>query len=571
MTKLFPFLKWLPLSGDKVRADLIAGITVALLLVPQSMAYAELAGLPARFGLYAAIMPVALMALFGNLHQISGGPTAMTSIITASVLFPLTASLPPEIREARYIELAIMLSIVVGLCRLAMGLLKLSSLVNLLSHPVVAGFTNAAAIVIALSQLPKLLGISDIKIQQEFMGLIKSLSLFFSKLNEIHPLSACLGIGSLLGLVFLKKISKRIPWPLIIVALTCFISWRLGIKREDLLVGTIPASLPSLSLPQFTGDQNLWQLFIQLLPGALLITLIGFVETVSISKAISFKTRQPLNLDQELIGQGIGSIAGGLTQSYPVGSSFTRSALNFSSGAKTGLSNLFAVGTVILVLLFLTPALYYLPKSTLAALIISSTFGLIDIEPIKASWKVMRREGFVAVFTFAATLLFAPSIMDGFLWGAGLSIIAYLYRTMNPSIQIHGWGADCPVSLRSRSKHIAAIRFRCAIFFASVEAFEAAILKALSQSPDIKYIIIQAQSINRIDASGEWGLRNLTKTLKENNVRMVFTGLPKEAYEMMQSTGLDELIGRENFFIDGPEAIRALHEEVNDHQLNYMI
>ena len=207
MTKLFPFLKWLPLSGDKVRADLIAGITVALLLVPQSRAYAELAGLPARFGLYAAIMPVALIALFGNLHQISGGPTAMTSIITASVLFPLTASLPPEIREARYIELAIMLSIVVGLCRLAMGLLKLSSLVNLLSHPVVAGFTNAAAIVIALSQLPKLLGISDIKIQQEFMGLIKSLSLFFSKLNEIHPLSACLGIGSLLGLVFLKKIS----------------------------------------------------------------------------------------------------------------------------------------------------------------------------------------------------------------------------------------------------------------------------------------------------------------------------------------------------------------------------
>ena len=183
----------------------------------------------------------------------------------------------------------------------------------------------------------------------------------------------------------------------------------------------------------------------------------------------------------------------------------------------------------------------------------------------------MRREGFVAAFTFTLTLLLAPSIMDGFLWGAGLAIISYLYRTMNPAIQIHSWGADCPKNLRGRSKHIAAIHFRCAIFFASVEAFEAAVLKALSASPDIKYVLIQSQSINRIDASGEWGLRNIHKTLQENNIRLIFTALPQEAYSMMKSSGLDQYIGPENFFEDVASAIKELHDEVDDFTPNYVI
>ncbi|WDE95303.1 SulP family inorganic anion transporter [Lentisphaera profundi] len=570
LKKLFPFLDWFPIKTIDLKDDLVAGITVALLLVPQSMAYAELAGLPVRYGLYAAIIPVALMALFGKMAQISGGPTAMTGIITASVLFPLVQDIPPELREARYIELAILLSLTVGVCRLLMGVFKLSSLVNLLSHPVIAGFTNAAAIVIALSQLPKLLGISGISIQQEFMGLIKSLASFANNLDQIHPLSAITGVISLLGLVYLKKIYRKVPWPLIIVAGSCFVFWKFGIQDEALIVGEIPNSFPSLSFPK--NSQGEWlDTIILLIPASIMITLIGFVETVSISKAISFKTRQPMNLDQELIGQGIGSIAGAFAQAYPVGSSFTRSALNLVSGARTGMSNIFAVLSVIFVLLFLTPALYYLPKATLAALIISSTFGLIDFEPIRVSWRVMRREGLVAIFTFVATLCFAPSIMDGFLWGAGISIAAYLYRTMKPRIDIYDWSESCPSDLRTRSLHIAALRFRCAIFFASVEAFEEAIITCLAQSKNVKFMLIEAQSINRIDASGEWGLRNLVNQLKSHNVELVFAALPAEAKEMMNKTQLDQLIGEENFYPDTTSAIHALHERINGRNLEYMI
>lgn len=568
--RLFPFSNWFPIKSIDLKDDLVAGITVALLLVPQSMAYAELAGLPVRYGLYAAIIPVALMALFGSMAQISGGPTAMTGIITASVLFPLVQDIPPEFRDARYIELAIILSMTVGVCRLLMGVFKLSSLVNLLSHPVVAGFTNAAAIVIALSQLPKLLGITDVAIQQEFMGLIKSLANFIDKLDQIHTLSAITGVLSLLGLVYLKKLYRKVPWPLVIVAASCFIFWKFDVRNEALIVGEIPSSFPSLRFPQ--NSQGQWlDTIITLIPASIMITLIGFVETISISKAISFKTRQPMNLDQELIGQGIGSIAGSFAQAYPVGSSFTRSALNLASGARTGMSNIFAVITVVLVLLFLTPALYFLPKATLSALIISSTFGLIDFEPIRVSWRVMRREGLVAIFTFVATLCFAPSIMDGFLWGAGISIAAYLYRTMKPRIELYDWSDNCPLHLRTRSRHIAALRFRCAIFFASVEAFEESIINSLTQGKNVRFMLVEAQSINRIDASGEWGLRNLVNQLKTHKVELVFAGLPAEAREMMEKTQLDELIGLDNFYPNTEDAINALHERINGSNLEYMI
>ena len=571
MKRYFPFLKWFPLSKQELRSDAVAGIVVALLLIPQSMAYAELTGLPIEYGLYTCIVPVTFMSLFGNIRQMAYGPSAMTAIITAAVLMPMVKDLPPEIRKESYISLAILLSLFVGIFKLILGIFKLSSVVNLISYPVISGFTNAAAIVIALSQLANLKGIKEHHIPHQFGGLVKASWGLIYRLNEVHVISFLLGVSAIIILVFGKKVSKKVPWALIIVILSCALFRQLKVIDPDLIVGEIPQSLPHFVWP-FVETLPIVKLFPHIIMGALMITVIGFIETVSIGKAISFKTRTPINFNQELIGQGVGGLAGSFFQAFPISGSLSRSALNLNSGAKTPISNLFTVVALVLVLLFLTPALHYLPKATLAALIISSIFGLVDFKAMNHAWKFMKREGLVAFFTFGITLAFAPNIIKGFLAGVLLSIILYLYRTMTPDTQIYDWGENCPKKFRNRSKEIAIIRFRCAIFFASMEAFEETVIEALADAPESKYIIIEGQSINRIDASGEWGLRSLTDQLRTNRITLMFAGLPQISMQNLKQNDLDQLIGKENFFKSTEEAIQKIHEDINfDKDILYTI
>ena len=557
LKSLFPFLRWFPYSGAFFRADFLAGLTVALVLVPQSMAYAQLAGLPAYYGLYAAFLPVAVAALWGSSNQLGTGPVAVASLLTASSLAPLAAP-----GSDAFVALAIMLALMVGVFQLVLGVFKLGVVVNFLSHPVIVGFTNAAAMIIGLSQFNKLMGVPMGRSESFINDIWGVLQLA----GDTHLPTLAMGVVAIAIMWVIRKKAPKLPGVLIAVALTTVVSWQIGFERnatatleqiaepeaqtllgefvrtetrikeinEQILgkatelkklqqsgsekahdaatlhyevellklqlkdredenrkrnravrsfvfeqvpgtdgasaqfyaqgklpagvqsdghhwriakattgslkltgggevVGKIPEGLPSVGLPKFS-----WDMIGSLLAAAIVISLVGFMEAISIAKAIAAKTKDKIDPNQELIGQGLSNLVGSLTQSFPVSGSFSRSAVNINAGAKTGMSSVITAVFVLLTLLFLTPLLYHLPQAVLAAVIIMAVIGLINFGAIKHAWQANKHDGIASVVTFVATLAAAPHLDKGIMVGAGLAIILYLYRTMSPRVAILG-------------------------------------------------------------------------------------------------------------------------------------
>ncbi|MCW8888828.1 MAG: sulfate permease, partial [Gammaproteobacteria bacterium] len=430
LKKYITFLSWFPLRSDYLRADIVAGITVALVLIPQSMAYAQLAGLPPYFGLYAAFLPVMIAAMFGSSKQLATGPVAVVSLLTASALIPLVAGYdtmsPAEIAGA-YAPLAILMAFLVGGVQLFLGVFKLGVIVNFLSHPVIVGFTNAAAMIIGLSQLNKIFGVSKTRSESfvnDIMGVLQQIP------EHTHMPTLAFGIAAILILWSFKKYLPKIPGVLVAVASLTTISYLVGFEQMGgSVVGTIPEGLPALSLPNF----NL-ELMGQLLPTAIVISLVGFMEAISIAKAMAAKTKDKIDPNQELIGQGIGNIVGSIGQSYPTSGSFSRSAVNIGAGAKTGMSSVITGLVVLITLLFLTPMLYHLPSAVLAAVIMMAVIGLINFGAVKHAWKACKHDVIASMVTFVATLGFAPHLEEGIMVGAGLAIGLYLYRSMKPRV-----------------------------------------------------------------------------------------------------------------------------------------
>ena len=680
--RFFPFLRWFPLSGNTTKADLLAGITVALVLIPQSMAYAQLAGLPAYYGLYAAFLPVIIAALWGSSAQLATGPVAVVSLLTASALTPLAA-----IGSANYIVLAIMLALLVGLIQLTLGLFKLGVVVNFLSHPVIVGFTNAAALIIGLSQLNKILGVSMSR-SEHFINDIWGVLL---QAGSAHFPTLIMGVSAFALMIALKKFAPRLPGVLIVVVLTTLVSffisyehnsvgrvdqimdsevkslaqdfsnteqkiadinkkvsaksletkspqdstknnqqhvaalnyeiellqlelhdldvenrkrnralrkfilervagnaetadrlylrgqvpadlkadgyrWRIKkIGKDELslvgggeVVGSIPAGLPSLALPKIS-----WELISTLLTSALVISLVGFMEAISIAKAMAAKTKQRIDPNQELIGQGLANIVGSISQSYPASGSFSRSAVNLNAGAITGMASVFTGVIVLITLLFLTPLLYHLPQAVLAAVIMMAVVGLINFSAIKHAWKAHKHDGVASVVTFIATLGFAPHLDKGIMVGAGLALILYLYRTMKPRVAILGRHADgtlrdMKVHNLPTSEHVVAIRFDGSLYFANVSFFEDAILEASASHPKAKHILVVGDGINQLDASGEEVIHHLVERLRETGVTLLFSGLKKQVLDIMEHTGLRETIGNDNLFATEDIALNAI-------------
>ena len=685
--RILPFLRWLPLNASDVKINFLAGLTVALVLIPQSMAYAQLAGLPAYYGLYASFLPVVVAAMWGSSNQLATGPVAVVSLLTASSI--ATLALPGS---DHFIALAIMLTLLVALIQIALGVFKLGVVVNFLSHPVIVGFTNAAAIIIGLSQLSKLLGVSMPRSE----SFIQDIAGVFRQVGDTHWPTLAMGLGAMLLMWLMKKFTPRLPGVLFAVVLTTLISWAVGFERNSSataeqvsdpqlrmqvarimqanaeverinkhiasqnaalaavikaegeesvkavnleanialsrlalrtattnastaskalrsipvvrqldaqdktiaiyptarapqgvqldesqyrirkvdgntlklvgggeVVGKIPEGLPKISVPAFELDK-LGALF----SAALVIALVGFMEAISIAKAVAARTKQRLDPNQELIGQGLGNLAGSFSMAYPTSGSFSRTAVNMNMGATSGLSSVFTALIVLIAMLFLTPLLYHLPQAVLAAIIIMAVGGLVNIEAIKHAWKAHRHDGAAAIVTFIATIFFAPHLDNGILIGAGLAIVLFLLRTMKPRVALLGRSADG--TLRDikvnpglpTSEHIMAMRYDGSLYFANVSYFEDAVLEALVDRPQAKYVLIVGDGINQMDASGEEVVHHLFERLHDSGVTLVFSGLKRQVIDVMRQTGLYELIGQHNIFATEDQAITAIYERL---------
>ena len=682
---LFPFLRWFPMTVGTLRADLVAGVTVALVLVPQSMAYAQLAGLPVVYGLYASFVPVIVASLWGSSSQLHTGPVAMLSLMSAAALMPFATP-----GTSDFIQLSIMLALMVGVLRLALGVFRLGSIVNLLSSPVIVGFTNAAALIIGLSQLSKVIGVPFPRSESYLTDLWRVVA----QVPQLHWATLLFALGTWALVAGLRRVSPVIPAVLIGVVVATGISafigyednikvtaeqirdaraaetikafeaaqqriaalteeiadnnrraealedaggfadvsqavqlraranvldYELGVLKKEnnerrvalhgmtlhevadangvpylypsdavpagasddgktwrfakladeqiifaaggAVVGNIPQGLPSFEVPVLR-----WDLMLALLPAALVMALIGFMEATSISKAIATTTGERVDTSKELIGQGVANIAGSFFGSYTVSGSFSRSAVAARAGAKTGLFAIISALAVVMVLLFFTASLYHLPQAVLAVIVMMAVFSLIRVAPLVHAWKVDRVGASIGWITFAATLLLAPAIADGILLGIALTVLHFLVRTMKPRVEVVARKADGGLGgihahrLTPISEHFVPVRFDGSLTFINVAYFEDMILEAHADFPQAKTILVVGSGINEIDASGEEKIREVARRLRNVNVDLVFSSLKQQVRRVLEKSGLVQDLGREAFFADKETAVSTLME-----------
>ncbi|TRZ55402.1 MAG: SulP family inorganic anion transporter [Rhodocyclaceae bacterium] len=555
--RLLPFLNWPRIDRRTFSNDLVAGITVSLLAIPQSLAYAQLAGVPAYYGLYAAFIPSIVAVLFGSSGLLSTGPVAMTSLLTAASVSHIT---PPG--TAQFVSYVTLLALLSGLFQIGFGLARAGVLLNLLSHPVLMGFINAAALIIALSQLPAITGIVIPPTDHFLMDIWHLLA----KSDSPHLMSMTFGILGIALLFGFKRFAPRLPGILIMVAILTGLSYATDYAEHGgKIVGEIPPGMPAISLPAMS-----WRATMALLPAAFVIALISFMEAMSSCKVIAIKTRTRWDENQELIGQGMAKVVAAFCHSMPVSGSFSRSALNLASHAKTGFSSLIAAGFVLLTLLYFTPLLFHLPKPALAAMIILAVANLIDVSAMRHAWRANKDDGVAAILTFVATLAFAPNIQNGILTGIIFSLGAFIYRFMTPRIVtlgIHGDGV-----LRDAKHHdlpplhdkIAALRFDATLFFANVSFFEDAILKLERENPQLTYILVVASGINHVDASAVEMLRRLIRRLRECGITLVFSSAKRQFLDVVERTGLATEIGEANVFVSDALALKTLFRRLDE-------
>jgi len=684
--KLFPFLAWFDhYSRDTVKKDLLGGVTVALVLIPQSMAYAQLAGLPIQAGLYASLLPPVIAILFGSSWQLATGPVAVVSLMSAAALESIATT-----GSLGYMSYALLLAFMVGLFQFSLGILRLGLIINLLSHPVINGFTNAAALIIATSQLPKLLGIHIDKGSLHYETLIR---LAETAIRYTHWPTLLMGVLAFVIMFITKRLDSRMPGVLVAVVVTTLISWafhfehnisvnistikqsetaqliedfnqrilkipalsdqrslqkkkQISAKHENdifamldarrevdgltiqidqlrylthlirkkirsllfvqaiqpdvrlsfseksrsvrdmtpdkriyriqvgndtidpnrvtfmgggQVVGQIPKGLPSLKPLTFNAS-----IFSHLLPFAVIIALLGFMEAISIAKAMAAKTGQRLDPNQELLGQGLANMNGAFSGGFPVSGSFSRSAVNLKAGAVTGMSSVFSSLIVLACLLFFTPLLYHLPQSVLAAVIMMAVVGLINISGFVYSWRVKRHDGIISILTFLSTLIFAPHLDRGIFVGVGLSLAVFLYKSMRPAITSLSLSPDKELhdalsfGLKT-CRYIDVVRFNGPLFFANSSYLEEQIASHRKKQPDLKHILLVSNGINDIDASGQETLSLLIDRVRSAGIDISLSGVNDSVMTVLERTHLAAKIGPDHIFPNIDTALRSIH------------
>ncbi len=523
------------------------------------MAYAQLANLPAYYGLYASFLPVIISALFGSSRQLQTGPVAVVSLMTAAALEPLATANPEG-----YLVYAAVLAFIVGIFQISLGLLRLGVLVEFLSHSVVIGFTNAAAIIIGTSQLAKLFGVTA-ESGNHFYETIWNVLVEASK--HTHFPTLAMGIAALVIIFTLKKYAPKVPGVLTAVVITSIVSWVIGFETlGGKVVGVVPAGLPSLGIPNFDMSVAL-----DLVSKGIVIAVIGYMEAISIAKAIAVQTRQRIDANQGLVGQGLGNIASGLSGAYPVAGSFSRSAVNIAAGAKTGFAAVFT-GVLVaasLVLLYFSQYLYHLPQATLAAVIISAVINLIRIKQIKYAFRVHTHDGFIAVLTFALTLILAPHLEQSIFVGVVLSLGLFMYRTMHPHITILSRAADGELrdagsNILKTCPNITLMRFEGPLFFASAMYFEEKVLERVAAKPDLKFIIVDAEAITEIDATGEDMLHQLSLRLAALHIEFVFARTKRQVMDVFVRTGFAGPDWSDHFYRHDESAIEFAWQNISN-------
>lgn len=566
LKKFLPILQWLPSyrSGD-LKGDLPAGLTVGVMLIPQGMAYAMIAGLPPIYGLYASTIPLILYAIFGTSRQLAVGPVAMVSLLTAAGIGALA-----EAGTETYIALAISLAFFVGLIQFLLGAFRLGFLVNFLSHPVISGFTSAAALIIGLSQLKHLLGVKLEGSHYIHEILIEAVS----RIGEINLAAfsiGILGIGLIMGA---RRINKAIPGPLLAVVFGILAVWGLGLTELGVtIVGEVPGGLPSIAIPELSAGS-----FSALLPTALAIALVSFMESIAVAKAIQAKHKNyKVDANQELIGLGIANIGGSFFQSYPTTGGFSRTAVNDQAGAKTGLASIISALLIALTLLFFTPLFYYLPNAILASVIMVAVFGLIDFKEAVHLWHADRSDFWMLAATFAGTL--ALGIEQGILIGVVLSIAIILFRTTMPHFAVLGKIPGKPYyknvnrfdNLEVRDD-ILVMRFDARLYFANVNYFKERIEEEIAQKGDkLKLFILDANSINGMDSSGMHALEEIAGYCHDLGLEFNVASVKGPVRDILVKGGLLEKIGEKNFFMRVQHAVDTFDEKDKQRYGKYVL
>ncbi len=554
--RIFPFLSWFEeYDIAAMRSDVFAGLTVAVVLIPQSMAYAMLAGMPPVFGLYAAVFAPLLAALWGSLRQLATGPIAIMSLLVLTTLTPLA-----EPGSQEFIELAFLLAFIVGCLYLLIGVFRMGVIMYFISHSAVKGFTAAAALIIISTQLPHFLGIAAPRHEYIFPTLFD----LVKALPSLHFPTFLIGLTAFVLIYGIKRYNKSLPAGLIALIITTGVIVGFNLHQNGIdVVGKSPKGLPQFHLHDFDIET-----ISSLLGPAVVIALVSFAETYSVGKAISAETKQKVNVDQEFIGQGLANLLGSFFQSYPVSGSFSRTAINFSTGARTGISSIVSSLIVVLALLFLTPLFTYISKAALAAIVISAVLLLFHPKEVFILWQMNRHDGIVALCVFILALLTKPDY--ALLIGVMISLILFLWKTMHPRIvhvtkdPVLNMFVNADVYHKPGCPQILQLRCDNSIYFANAEYTVEHILERVEEyTTPIKYLLLDFQAVGFIDITGMDELSVLYDELKTKGIELAFMSVHLPVKKIFESSGFIEKIKSEHVVDRRGDAIAFVFQHID--------
>ncbi len=559
LVEIFPFIIWLRVTTwETIKADFIAGLTGAVLVFPQGIAFATIAGMPPEYGLYTAMVVPIIAALFGSSFHLVSGPTTAISIV---VFATISQHAVPGTEE--YIAMVLTLTFLAGIYQLAFGLAKFGVLVNFVSHNVVIGFTTGAAFLIASSQITHILGISTTK----GVGFIEVWKELYFGISEFNGFLFFIGMSTVISAILIKRYQPKLPNLFVGLLVGGVVGWSLKSFTSSIItVGNITAFIPPLSFPDFSIHS-----LTEIAPGAFAVALLGLIEASSISRSVATKSNQKINSNQEFIGQGVSNIVGSFFSSYASSGSFTRTGVNYESGAKTPLSAILAALILIIIVLLVAPFMAYLPIASMAGIILLVAYNLIDSEHIKKTFKYSKSESIIFLVTFTSTLLI--DLEFAIYLGVLLSLLLFIAKTSSPEVQTLAFSNES--SDGSRKMHsiktspliqcpqLKIIKINMSIYFGSINHIQKEI-STIIDNQIIHHILIVCDGVNFVDLTGVDALLIEQNRLKKLGGSLYFVNFNSTVNDFMEKVNFIDDIGKENFFKSKGEAINSIYARLDE-------